>query len=558
MRHPFTAAIASLLLMGFACPASAGRYEQLTGWAAQGPKLEPVAATYFGGAGVEEFVAVHGLDDGRVIAFGNSWGPGFPDTPKPTVLGNGKRAGLEPLVKDRKGREAPDMLSPDRTGFIVFYAPDLAAVESVVRLDWGLGSITAAAVDADGGIYITGNSSPFFDRLAKPKSVKPDPAVFDPPTDKKALRRWNRSGPSWGPIEHRGLTLAGNVFVAKLTPDAKRIEWSWVLEGFRKAPDALWLSHNGDVTFASRGVHRISENGAKLTKILDKSESNTAGLLAVNPQDGSFLWGGDRNTHTGREPWRQPYMRWYPADGGDAKHTLWAWDSKRVGGDGYRLVSDSSPRNALFTPDGQLLVTGWSDGGNSIFLRHPIDLDRANVKPASNFSTWGMKRANSLAWIMLIDDRTFDVLRWTQFVAYVPDNFATARDRGAPNFAQIDSVTLLDRGHIGFAGRTATGLIQTPDAFYEYPGDGSKSGGPFAAVFSADMKSLLYSSNLPGYKHTAISAVPRGMVVAGRTTGNDGRARPDTGEPTPTPTVRAIQQDFGGAHDAHIILLRGR
>jgi len=119
----------------------------------------------------------------------------------------------------------------------------------------------------------------------------------------------------------------------------------------------------------------------------------------------------------------------------------------------------------------------------------------------------------------------------------------------------MDAVRVLGGGHSGFAGRTATGLIQTPGAFYEYPGDGSKSGGPFAAVFTKDMKSLLYSSHLPGYRRTAIAPVPQGMVIAGSSKGDDGRVIEKTGKPTPTPVLNAIQRELGGSYDAHIILL---
>lgn len=552
-------AVAGLLAFAMVSPVSAGRYETLTEWAKKGSKLKPVAATYFGGPGIEEFVGVAGLEDGRVIAFGNAWGPDFPEgsgIPKATVLGKGKRAGVDPMNKDKKGRQTPDGRSPDRSGFIVFYAPNLAKIESVVRMDWGVGSITAAAVGQDGSIYIAGNCSPMFDKLAKPKVRKPDPKVFVPPTDRKQLRRWNKNGPSWGPFEHKGLKLSGNVYVAKLSPDGKQVEWSWVLAGFRNAPDQLWVSDRGEVTFASRAVFAVRNNGKVLDLLLDKTPSKTRTLRAVNPKDGSFLWGGDNNTNTGREPWRRPSMTWYDRDGKE-KQRLWGWDAKRVGTDQYRLVSDSSPRTSTFTEEGDLLVTGWSDGGNSVFTRQPLDLDASSGKSAGQFSAWGMKRANSLAWIMQIDPKSFKVIRWTQFLAYVPDTFSIPRDRGAPNFVQIDRVGLIDRGHIAFAGRAATGLIQTPNAFYKYPNDGSKSGGPFAAVFSKDMKSLLYSSHLPGYQRTAIARAPKGMVIAGSTKGDDGRVIEKTGKPTPTPVFKAIQKQFGGQYDGHIILLQG-
>ena len=37
--------------------------------------------------------------------------------------------------------------------------------------------------------------------------------------------------------------------------------------------------------------------------------------LAVSPKDGSLYWGGDRNTSTGREPYRQPFLHCFDGDG---------------------------------------------------------------------------------------------------------------------------------------------------------------------------------------------------------------------------------------------------
>jgi len=83
-RHACTLAVAAILFV--AAPASAGRFEEFTAKAAQGEKLKTVAATYFGGPGIEEFVAAEGLPDGGVVAFGNAWGPEFPAEPAPVGL----------------------------------------------------------------------------------------------------------------------------------------------------------------------------------------------------------------------------------------------------------------------------------------------------------------------------------------------------------------------------------------------------------------------------------------------------------------------------------------
>ena len=63
--------MAATILLATTC-ASAGRFEEFTAKATQGEKLKTVAATYFGGPGIEEFVAAEGLPDGGIVAFGNA------------------------------------------------------------------------------------------------------------------------------------------------------------------------------------------------------------------------------------------------------------------------------------------------------------------------------------------------------------------------------------------------------------------------------------------------------------------------------------------------------
>lgn len=80
---------------------------------------------------------------------------------------------------------------------------------------------------------------------------------------------------------------------------------------------------------------------------------------------------------------------------------------------------------------------------------------------------------------------------------------------------------------------------------------GEKHSGLYVAVFRPDFSNLMFSSYLPGYEEAALCPVSGGLLVCGRTKGNDG-GNPSTG----SPAFRAVQPAFGGDRDAHAILLR--
>ncbi len=553
--RPTLAALAVLLALAFtATPARAGRYEQFTEKAAQGPKMSVVAATYFGGPGLEEFVAVAGMPGGGVVAFGNAWGPQFPATPRPVLLGKGRHQGLDPFGDTHKGRKVLSDRDPDAAGMLVFYAPGLTRVLKVIRFDWGVATISTGCLSGDGkALLLAGRCTDAFRGLAREAGVAksiPVPEVPEPPTGN---RRRRRRGPEYGPYEYGGVQRSGDVYVMRLDPVANRVEWVWILEGHRTPADQLWTDRQGNVYLQVHGVTKISRDGRTLQKLTETGSGGKVGLRAVEPDTGCFWYGGDRNTSTGREPWRQPFLYKYSPDGRKLV-TLWEWPSRNLRdgqGNDDGLVSDSAARAAAIAPGGDLLVGGWSDGGNSIFTRQPTDVHRPTGKTAFGMSSWGMKNANSLAYLMRIDPKSHEVTAWNLWLAYVPDTFASARDRGAPNFANIQHIEFLDDTSIAFCGATATGLIQTPNAFYTHPGTGRKYGGPYVAAFNPDMTVLLFSSHLPGCENVRIGRTRGGLAAVSRSSGDDGH----TDGITQTPTVRAIQKEKQGPYDAHILLL---
>jgi hypothetical protein len=526
--------------------AHAGRFEGLTARFSKGEKMTPVAATFFGGTGAEEFVDVGQLPDGTIVAFGNSSGPDFPAVPKPVVLGTGKHRGL-PATTDRGIAEQ----NPDLAGMIVFYDSKLSRVLKTVRFDWGVASFSLGAVSEDGqALFVAGRCTEAFRALAKSaKSFHIEPFVAPPPPDPKARRA--PKPPAVGPYTYQGVTCPGDVFVARFSPAGDKLDWVWVFEGLQQPPEKMWTDKEGALYFDVRGLRRITADGQKAELVNARSSSGTAKWLAVDPQDGGLLFGGDRNTHTGHQPYRQPYLYKFDAKG-EKLWTLWEPNPKECacGGTGNGLCSDSSARGVVIGPTGDIVVMGWSDGGNSVFTRQPTNWREGAGKSALGMEAWGMKGASSLAYLMVIDPRTFQQKAWTLWLAYLPDNFATPSSRGAPNGANILRICGLVDGSVGFTGGTATGLIQTPNAFYKPPTDGRKYGGTYLAVMTEKMDDLLFSSCLPGCEEVSLAHTKRGVVAASRSRGQN-----TDDPPAPSPTLNALQPKCQGEFDGHILLL---
>jgi hypothetical protein len=507
-------------------PPESDRYAKFTFRAAQGPHLKVVAATYFGGEGLEEFVDAGALPDGTLVAFGNAWGPVFNSSPEPRVLGSGKHAGEPATTKDKKGKEQIRWDSPDMAGFVAFYEPGLAKLKQVIRFDWGLASILTGMVSGDGkALVVAGRSTPAFQAWAK------EAALFktQPPGAGKT---------------------GSDVYVARITPDGKA-EWVWVLEKNGDPPEQFWSDEAGAVYFDAGGMTRISPDGKELKIISAKTEGKQEYWVGVHPKDGSVFFGGARNTNTGREPYRQPFLYKYdPA--GEKKWTLWEPNPKEISsaqGAGH-LESDSQVRAVEFAPNGDMLVAGWSDGGNSVFPKQATDWRKPAAGAGFGMSSWGMKSANSLGHLMRINYESLETKAHTWWVAYVPANFVEQRSRNAPNHVSLLQLKVLSDGAVAVTGRAATGLIQTPNAFWPDPKDGEKYGGEFVTVFNEDLTQVRFSSYMPGCERVRLGKTAKGVLIASRSKGTDGYPRA-----TKSPVVNAVQGECKGVCDGHLVLL---
>ncbi len=501
-------------------PPTPDRYTKFTKFAATGPLMKPVAATFFGTAGHEEFIGAIETDD-SIIAIGNSWGPKFPDAPAPIVWGKGHHQGL-PAIGAKPAQL--NRAQADVAGMLVFYGPDLQRINKVVRFDWGVASLWAAMQSADGkGIILLGLSGPDFKSVVEPL----------------------------GPAK-AGAELAaggGDTFVMRVSADATKIEWVYVEGQAGKPAEEIRTDKQGLIYYDAKQLVRLSADGKKREMMSKYTGSSTAKWLAVDPADGSAYFGGDRNTHTHREPWRQPYLYKISATG-EKVWSLWEFAPADVGSDHGGLESDSSVRNIAWTHTGQMIVGGWSDGANSCFPRMCTDWKHYAPEGGYEMLPWWPHGANSIGHIMRLDPVKKETLSHQWWVTYPPENFEAEKSRNRPGSTQISQIVCLADDSVALTGGAVTGFIQTPNAFWKDPLTGKKHGGNCVAILTADMKQYRFSSFMPGCSNLHLAAGKTGLIVTGRSVGTDGA--PD---PTASPSIRAIQP-FAGETDAHIMVIR--
>ena len=496
---------------------------------AKGPLWRVAVATAFGSPDHEEFLAVGQLADGRIAAFGNAHGPAFATAPAPLVLGRGTHLGKTPTRTDAKQKVHLRPENPDCAGFVVLYAPDASAVRKVVRFDWGVASLTTGAVTADGrGLLLSGRATPAFAAAAG-----------------AGLRR--RPGGS-GAYAFDGTACSGDVYVLRLDPERGAIEWAWVLDANGDPPSRLFTDRTGAVWFDAKGLHRISPDGAELKTISTMTGSGTADWLGVDPDGSGAYYGGDRNTRTRREPWRQPYLYRFDREGAK-QWTLYEAPPGDVGSDHGGLESDSAVRGMAVLPDGDTVFTGWSDGANTVFQRHADNWKRNCPVLGFGMTPWWPKGANAYAHLMVIDTRTRTTKGHVWWCGYLPEHFADPAYRNRTAGAFIDHIAALPDGGVVFGGRSASGLLQTPGAFWTDPRTGEKYGGSTLVVYAPRFAGLRFSSYLPGCSTVRVAATASGAVAVSASVGRDSAK-----VPTPSPSVRALSPHQGGT-DGHLILL---
>ncbi len=458
-------------------------------------KVRPVKAVAIQSANAEVCYKALFAPDGNIVVVGNLWGPTVPSELHDAVmLGEGQFRKEQSAPYD--ARQRLNFADPNIAGFAVRFDPNLSTVKAAVRWQWGCASITFAGTAPDGGIYLSGFASPMLKQWLHQKHLLV--RIFPAP-------------------EPDG---SGDLCLMRLSPDLKRLEWAVVFEQAMKTSESQERRIGGlpCVRFGfgnSKTLYAVAHNRVYSGHCDDPSQWQIVGttkggvLLGVDPNDSGLLFGGDENTHTGREPWRRPFLYKLNTEG-KVVWQLWRWDARLVGNDRYRLVSDSSVRHVAWLPNGDLLVVGWSDGGNSVFSRQPTNLDEpVDFKAGFIDSLWGA-RVGNFAWLLRLDKMTLTVKAATVWAAFLPT-------QNRPNSITVDAVSVLEDGRIACVGRSAMALIETPDAWV--PTFPHGIGGAYFALFSPDLRDLLFSTVLPYADRLQVTAQGRQVAIAGAVSG---------------------------------------
>ena len=513
MMKPFLPLCLALLLPGVITAQDddkpTGRFVQFSKAAkGSGGAIKIEAATFIGGEGNEAFTSVNFLANGEILAVGKMDPPGVP------VLGKD----LDSEAEDK----------PDPTAFVRL-SPDLKKILSISRL--GSGTCVPFHTEVgEHGVYFAGAAEDHYDSLvalAKHHHMVPNPA-----TDARTMR-----------TRHR--------FIAKLNHACTELDW---LVTFQRLRVDFSLLGGGEV---------LVNNGRKFWKISREGKVSSGPVLPdsikwrgdvvirTDPRDGSIYIGGEYHSSTGLEPWRCPTL--YKLDKeGNPIWTAWNWTGPIVGTDRYRLVSDSAVRQLQVAASGDLVVGGWSDGGNSCFLNQPYDLTIRRKASKFGDSTWGAG-VLSVAHIMKLDSQTMELQAGCTWLTYSPTE-------NKPNSCRINSLNELSDGRVVFTGSSTLGLIESPDAWVEAwwtayqrdPAQAKIKGGPYFAILSPDFNELLFSTLVPGVGDQVFAVQGNKVILAGKAKEREERY----GLNAPTFAVNALQPQFGGGEsDGYLMLI---
>ncbi|MCH8513768.1 MAG: hypothetical protein LAT83_19235 [Kiritimatiellae bacterium] len=453
------------------------RYHQYTQQFAN-PKQPavPVASGYLGGEGDEYLIGGAFFPDGSLVLAGNAFGPTFAmPGAQVRVLGRDTHAPdfSMPFQAPRREGQSPRMQPPNwehlaGAGFLVKLDSEYRRIESAIRFPWGSGSLTDVVISEQGHIYVTGIVGPQFAALTPSREL---PRSFEEPDQ---------------------------AFLGRLTPDLQRFEWCIRFNENKQQPPKLGFLEDGTISLIAKNAYHFSPEGEPL-------KATRHGLpggytRAIHPMTHALARGRDHNTRTGWEPWRRPTLQLFD-EAGTHTDTFYQWDAQLVGTNWSRLVSDSDIRLLNYDQAGNLLVVGWSDGGNSVLEYLPQDL-RTSVQADARrrtgegtglgFSTWGAG-VGSFTHMMKIDTDEVVVLGKTLFCAYLGD-------RNRPNSASVEFINSAADNSVLIGGGSAWGLIETSSLKLNTLSveNDDYMGGAFVAVLNERMNDIRFSSALPG------------------------------------------------------------
>ena len=316
-----------------------------------------------------------------------------------------------------------------------------------------------------------------------------------------------------------------------------------------------------DVDFATGRIYAIG-GGSLVCFGPDGSELWKAALpahgeprpfaVARDPKRGTIFVSGYGMTHTGKEPYKDPFLFAFDAQG-TLVDTLWNPDPKKQcaakhGGTG--LMADGTGCFVDAVPGGRLLAVTYHDGGNAISTRNPRDpfqpLDpQVMAGVFQNGPGHGMKGAITTSVCYRIDPadpRALKVEKGTWMCAWL-------NNRTRANTLRMHTAAGDPQGNVFIVGASASDCpVQAP--WFPWR-EKEYRGGGFLAVFDAGFR-MVRCGTFPSIDLLAV-AERNGVVVAA------GRAKPhkegdDDSAVKTTPQSGATA--VAGDTDGYLVVLR--
>ncbi|MFM8468477.1 MAG: hypothetical protein ACKODH_00660, partial [Limisphaerales bacterium] len=299
----------------------------------QSGPLKVVIASWLGGAGDEQITGIEVREDQSLVLAVNA--VELKLGPAPVQLGEAA-APVVPTADAKRPNKNAKPTDPNLAGHLVRLSLDGQKVLGVARFPAGGATIRQLKCDKGGNLFILGEAS--------------------------------------GTLKLAGVSGTGP-FIALLTPDAARVRTAvFVANAMDFAVDG-----NGDFVVLTKGhLTRYGSDGQRKWDVTWPSHGdNRPGGMTLSPQTGVAAVTGYGMTHTGKEPYKDPYGYGFSRDG-KLVWSLWNPDPKllvdrKFGGNG--LMADTTGHSAGSDAAGKVFLGLFADGGNSVCTRDPLNVN---------------------------------------------------------------------------------------------------------------------------------------------------------------------------------------
>ncbi|NBR84526.1 MAG: hypothetical protein EBS84_04335 [Proteobacteria bacterium] len=471
----------------------------------QSGPLKMLTASWLGGAGEEQIVAAEIGQDLSVVLAVNAVELNL--SSKPVVLGQATPKPAATVDSKKPNKGGKPSADPNTAGFIVRLSLDGQKQLSAARFAPGTAKLLKLKADSSGNLLVLGDAAGIM-KLAGAEGTGRFVATLSADAGRALACVFVAGALDFAVDGNRDLVVLTKGHLIRFGPDGKQ-KW-----------DVTWSSH-GD---------------------------NRPGGMAVSLQTGIAVVTGYGMTHTGKEPYKDPYAYAFDREG-KPLWSLWNPDpkllvDKKYGGNG--LMADTTGHFAGADAAGKIYFSLFADGGNSVCTRDP---KRVNEKiDASVFDGvfqkspgFGFKGASKTAVLFRVNPADGRLEKGTWMSAWLTPQRA--------NGLGMEGVAGDGLGRTFIVGNSASGCPTKNPWFAGV--EGGYQGGGFLAVLDAGFK----MQQCGYFQGTSIECVAfrNGHLVIGgsavKESVSQDKTKPEL-KPVivPVPLFKPLQGTFGGGN----------